>query len=43
MKIRKRPADAVVGNRQLSACVLGLPYDRLWVVLRLSAFGEPST
>lgn len=28
---RKRPADAVVGNRQLSACVLGLPYDRLWV------------
>ena len=27
----KRPADAVVGNRQLSACVLGLPYDRLWV------------
>ena len=27
----KRPADAVVGNRQLSACVLGLPYDRLGV------------
>lgn len=32
MKIRKRPADAVVGNRQLSARVLGLPYDRFWVV-----------
>ena len=31
MKIRKRPADAVVGNRQLSARVLGLPYDRFWV------------
>lgn len=32
MKIRKRPADAVVGDRQLSACVLGLAYDRFWVV-----------
>ena len=32
MKIRKRPADAVVGNRQLSARVLGLPYDRFWVM-----------
>lgn len=30
MKIRKRPADEVVGDRQLSACVLGLPYDRFW-------------
>lgn len=38
MKIRKRPADAVVGNRQLSARVLGLPYDRFWVVLRTAAF-----
>lgn len=32
----KRPVDAVVGNRQLSACVLGLTYDRSWVVLRLA-------
>ena len=38
MRIRKRPVDAVVGNRQLSACVLGLAYDRSWVVRRLSAF-----
>lgn len=38
MKIRKRPADAVVGNRQLSARVLGLPYDRFWVVSCLTAF-----
>lgn len=37
MKIRKRPADAVVGNRQLSARVLGLPYDRFWVDRRMSA------
>ena len=37
MKIRKRPADAVVGNRQLSARVLGLPYDRFWVETRTSA------
>lgn len=28
---RKRPADAVVGNRQLSARVLSLPYDRFGV------------
>jgi hypothetical protein len=38
MKIRKRPADAVVGNRQLSARVLGLPYDRFWVGRRMAAF-----
>ncbi len=36
MKIRKRPADAVVGNRQLSARVLGLPHDRKWVDSGLS-------
>ena len=40
MKIRKRPADAVVGDRQLSACVLGLAYDRFWVDLRRSGFGQ---
>lgn len=39
MKIRKRPADAVVGDRQLSACVLGLAYDRFWVGSGLSGFG----
>lgn len=38
MKIRKRPADAVVGNRQLSARVLGLPYDRFWVDFGKAAF-----
>jgi|JI7StandDraft_1071085.scaffolds.fasta_scaffold274632_3 hypothetical protein len=38
MKIRKRPADAVVGNRQLSARVLGLPYDRFWVDSGPAAF-----
>ena len=40
MKIRKRPADAVVGDRQLSACVLGLAYDRFWVVFRRSGFSQ---
>lgn len=39
MKIRKRSADAVVGDRQLSACVLGLAYDRFWVEKRRAAFG----
>ena len=39
MKIRKRPADAVVGNRQLSARVLGLPYDRFWVGSGRAAIG----
>lgn len=31
MKIRKPPADSVVGDRQLSSCVLDLAYDRSWV------------
>lgn len=42
MKIRKRPADAVVGNRQLSARVLGLPYDRFWVDCCRYPSPEPS-
>jgi hypothetical protein len=42
MKIRKRPADAVVGNRQLSARVLGLPYDRFWVERRMAALLRPT-
>lgn len=42
MKIRKRPADAVVGDRQLSACVLGLAYDRFWVVCCTAAFRRHS-
>lgn len=32
MKIRKPPADSVVGDRQLSSCILDLAYDRSWVV-----------
>jgi hypothetical protein len=31
MRNRNRPADAAKGDRQLSACVLGLAYDRIWV------------
>lgn len=31
MKIRKRPADAVAGDRQLSACLLGPAHGRNWV------------
>jgi hypothetical protein len=30
-EVSKRPADAVIGDRQLSECVLGLAYDRFWV------------
>ena len=38
MKIRKRPADAVAGDRQLSACLLGPAHGRNWVVRRMAAF-----